>query len=105
MTDVLAAIDDALDTGLAAHDDPLTRELQELALALKAERGEATTVVAGGTFLGILVNQRLLEPSSLLSLARVPGLDVIEAGEVLRLGAMVRHRTVEQALSAFVDAL
>ncbi len=37
MTDVLTAIDDALDSGVAAHDDPLTRELQELALALKAD--------------------------------------------------------------------
>ena len=40
MTDVLTAIDDALDTGLAAHDDPVTRELQELALALKADAPE-----------------------------------------------------------------
>ncbi len=40
MTDVLTAIDDALDTGLAAHEDPLTRELQELALALKADAPE-----------------------------------------------------------------
>jgi Domain of unknown function (DUF4349) len=40
MTDVLTAIDDALDTGVAAHDDPLTRELQELALALKADAPE-----------------------------------------------------------------
>ena len=69
----------------------------EEALALKAERGDETTVVAGGTFLGILVNQRLLEPPSLLSLARVPGLDAIEAGEELRLGAMVRHRSVERS--------
>jgi Domain of unknown function (DUF4349) len=38
MTDVLTAIDDALDTGLAAHEDPSTRELQELALELKAGR-------------------------------------------------------------------
>ena len=37
MTDVLTAIDDALDTGVAADDDPLTRELQELALTLRAE--------------------------------------------------------------------
>jgi hypothetical protein len=40
MTDVLTAIDDALDTGVAAHDDPLTRELQELALAVKADAPE-----------------------------------------------------------------
>ena len=42
MTDVLTAIDDALDTGVAAHEDPLTRELQELALTLKADSPEPT---------------------------------------------------------------
>jgi hypothetical protein len=42
MTDVLTAIDDALDTGVAAHDDPETRELQELALALRADSPEPT---------------------------------------------------------------
>jgi Domain of unknown function (DUF4349) len=44
MTDVLTAIDDALETGVAADDDPLTRELQELALALKADAAEPTPV-------------------------------------------------------------
>lgn len=38
--DVLTAIDDALDTGVATEDDPLTRELQELALALQADAPE-----------------------------------------------------------------
>jgi hypothetical protein len=42
MTDVLTAIDDALDTGVAADDDPLTRELQELALELRADSPEPT---------------------------------------------------------------
>ena len=37
MSDQLAAIDDALETGAADHHDPLTRELQELALALRAD--------------------------------------------------------------------
>jgi hypothetical protein len=37
MSDQLAAIDDALETGAADHGDPLTRELQELALALRAD--------------------------------------------------------------------
>jgi hypothetical protein len=41
MSDQLAAIDDALETGAADHHDPLTRELQELALALRAEAPEA----------------------------------------------------------------
>jgi hypothetical protein len=42
MTDVLTAIDDALDTGVAADDDPLTRELQELALELRADSPRPT---------------------------------------------------------------
>jgi Domain of unknown function (DUF4349) len=36
----VTAIDDALRTGTAAHDDPLARELQELALALQADSPE-----------------------------------------------------------------
>ena len=41
MSDQLVAIDDALATGVADHDDPLTRELQDLALALRADAPEA----------------------------------------------------------------
>ncbi len=41
MSDQLTAIDDALETGAADHDDPLTRELQELALALRADVARA----------------------------------------------------------------
>jgi Domain of unknown function (DUF4349) len=43
MTDVLTAIDDALETGLAAHHDPELRELQELGLMLRADAPEPTT--------------------------------------------------------------
>ena len=69
----------------------------EEALALRAERGDEATVLAGGTFLGILMNQGFLAPSALLSLGRVPELREIEVvdGE-LRLGAMVTHRRVER---------
>jgi hypothetical protein len=42
MSDQLVAIDDALETGTADHGDPLTRELQELALALRADAPEPT---------------------------------------------------------------
>jgi carbon-monoxide dehydrogenase medium subunit len=72
------------------------RSLEE-ALALKAERGEDATVLAGGTFLGILINQRLVAPTCLLSLGGVPGLDGIDASDELHLGAMARHRSVERA--------
>jgi aerobic carbon-monoxide dehydrogenase medium subunit len=66
----------------------------EQALELRAARADAT-VVAGGTFLAILMNQGFLEPSCLLSLRDVPGLDHVEAGGDLRLGATATHRAVE----------
>jgi carbon-monoxide dehydrogenase medium subunit len=69
----------------------------EEALSLRAEHGDAT-VLAGGTFVGILMNQGFLAPTALLSLGGVAELDeiAVEDGE-LRLGAMVRHRTVERS--------
>jgi carbon-monoxide dehydrogenase medium subunit len=69
----------------------------EEALLLREVHGEDVTVHAGGTFLGILMNQGLVAPAALLSLGRLAGLrgvDVVD-GE-LRLGAMVTHRTIEQ---------
>jgi aerobic carbon-monoxide dehydrogenase medium subunit len=69
----------------------------EEALALRAERGAATTVVAGGSFLAILMNQGFVRPSSLLSLGRVDELGGVEVADgELRLGAMVSHREVER---------
>ncbi len=73
----------------------LAPESLEDALRLRAERADAT-VLAGGTFLGILLNQGFLTPSAFLSLQRVPGLDRIELDDdALRLGALVTHRAVE----------
>ena len=66
------------------------------AIALRAAREEATPL-AGGTFVGILMNQGLLRPEALLSLggvAELRGTDV--AGGELRLGATVTHRAVER---------
>jgi carbon-monoxide dehydrogenase medium subunit len=73
------------------------------ALELRAEHGGDATVLAGGTFVGILMNQGLLQPQTLLSLGRVHKLDHVEVvdGE-LRLGAMATHRAVER--SAAVQA-
>ena len=69
----------------------------EEAAELRAQRGADTTVVAGGSFLGILMNQGFVEPASLLSLGRIEELRGIEvrSGE-LCLGAMVTHRRVER---------
>jgi aerobic carbon-monoxide dehydrogenase medium subunit len=69
----------------------------EEALALRAEHGDEATVVAGGSFLGIVINQKLLAPTRLVALRRVADLHYIEVGEgILRLGAMATHRSVEQ---------
>lgn len=72
------------------------------ALDLKASLGDEATVLAGGTFITILMNQGLFHPSCLLSLRGVPGIDGIKVDGELRLGAMARHRSVERS-PAVVD--
>jgi aerobic carbon-monoxide dehydrogenase medium subunit len=76
----------------------LAPESLDEALELRAEHGGEATVLAGGTFLGILMNQGFLAPGTLLSLGRVHGLEGIQVvdGE-LRLGAMASHRAVERS--------
>lgn len=73
------------------------RSLEE-ALSLRAEYGDEATVVAGGSFLGIVMNQNLFSPTMLVALRSIPDLDYIESeGGILRLGAMASHRAVEQS--------
>jgi carbon-monoxide dehydrogenase medium subunit len=74
------------------------RTLDE-AIALKARLGEAAVVVGGGTFTAILVANQLIRPSAFIHLKHVQGLDRIEIGDELRLGAMVTHRDVEQSVA------
>lgn len=84
-------------TGRSAVEWLAPRSLEE-ALALRAQRGEDATPLAGGSFLGILMNQGFIRPASLLSLGQLEelrGIRVQESGE-LRLGAMVTHRQVER---------
>jgi carbon-monoxide dehydrogenase medium subunit len=69
----------------------------EEALLLREVHGADVTVHAGGTFLGILMNQGLIAPPALLSLGRVAELRGVEvAGGELRLGAMATHLAVER---------
>lgn len=80
----------------AAPAEWLAPSSLDAALALRAQRGDAT-VLAGGTFVGILMNQGFLDPPAFLSLAAVPELRTlrVERGE-LRIGAMVTHRALER---------
>jgi aerobic carbon-monoxide dehydrogenase medium subunit len=65
------------------------------AVRLKAEWPEAT-LVAGGTFVGILARQGLLAGEDWISLQNVAELRELSSGAELALGAMVTHRRVEQ---------
>ncbi|MBX5449170.1 FAD binding domain-containing protein [Thermogemmatispora sp.] len=76
----------------------------EEALELRARYGEEATVVAGGTFVGILMNQGLLQPAALLTLRQIPQLaylrieDADASGQpLLRIGAMTTHRALERS--------
>jgi len=72
------------------------RSLEE-ALEALAERGDEAKILAGGQSLIPVLNFRLAQPTALVDLNRVPGLDGIskEAG-ALRIGALARQRTLER---------
>jgi len=66
------------------------------AIRLMDDLGDDAKVVAGSTALTIMLRQRLIEPSALISIGRLPDLDRIDVVDgQLRIGALVRHRDVE----------
>ncbi len=72
--------------------------LDEAVASLIAADGEAH-VIAGGVALGILMNEKLVEPTWLIDLSRLEALRGIEVTDDggLRIGAMIRHREIEHA--------
>jgi carbon-monoxide dehydrogenase medium subunit len=64
------------------------------AVRLKAEWPDAT-LVAGGTFVGILIRQGLLTSEDWISLQYVRELRELSTSSELALGAMVTHRRIE----------
>jgi carbon-monoxide dehydrogenase medium subunit len=66
------------------------------AVALGARFGEAGRFLAGGTDLMIQMRRGRVAPRHVLSLHRVAGLDRIEEGDAVRLGALVTHRSIER---------
>ena len=72
----------------------------EEAVDLLAEHGEEAKVLAGGQSLIPLLKFRLAAPALLVDVNRVPGLDgIAEEGGALRIGALVRHATLERETS------
>jgi carbon-monoxide dehydrogenase medium subunit len=77
--------------------------VEEAVAALEEATGEAN-VIAGGVALGILMNERLLEPEWLIDIARIDAMKGIAATPEggLRIGALTTHAAV--ARSAAVAA-
>src|SRR6266516_6724313 len=78
----------------------------EEALELRARYGDEATVVAGGTFIGILMSKKIMIPGVLLVLRNIRELVFItenqferttKGGSPLRIGAMTTHRAVERS--------
>jgi carbon-monoxide dehydrogenase medium subunit len=67
----------------------------EEVLALLARYGDEAKLIAGGTGLVNLMKQRLVQPTYLISLRRVPGLNALRHDGALQVGALCTHRTLE----------
>ena len=73
-------------------------ETLDEALALLGQQGEDAKILAGGQSLIPLLKLRLASPGYLIDLNRIKGLDFLEeAGGVLRIGPLVRHKTAERS--------
>jgi aerobic carbon-monoxide dehydrogenase medium subunit len=65
------------------------------AVSAKAEGGDETRFLAGGQSLLPMMKIRLANPTKLVDINRIPGLDTIDrVNGHLRVGALVRHRQV-----------
>jgi carbon-monoxide dehydrogenase medium subunit len=76
----------------AAFDYVRAESVQQAVKAL-AEAGGDGKIIAGGQSLMPMMNFRLVKPSVLVDINRIPGLDRIERrGSRIYIGALVRHR-------------
>jgi carbon-monoxide dehydrogenase medium subunit len=68
----------------------------EEAIALLAEHGDESKLIAGGHSLLPLMKLRLAIPSVLIDIGRIPGLSYIEErGDEIAIGALARHHDLE----------
>ncbi len=81
--------------------DYLAPESLEEALAVLAERGDEVKILAGGQSLIPMMKLRFAEPSTLLDINRIPGLDGLSRSNgTLSLGSLVRHNDVVKSDTA-----
>jgi carbon-monoxide dehydrogenase medium subunit len=75
----------------------MPKSLDEAVEFLRAEEDDAM-VVAGGTAVSIMLHHRLISPSALVAITRVPGLrEITFADGAVRLGALVTHNEVARS--------
>ena len=66
-------------------------------LALLADREDAR-ILAGGQSLVPMMNFRIAQPSALIDINRVPGLDYVQMeGDVIAIGALARHADIQRS--------
>ncbi len=73
----------------------------DAALAVLADVGPDAKVLAGGQSLLPLLSMRLASPGHLVDVNQVPGLDLVEVADVVRVGALVRHTDLERHDGAY----
>jgi carbon-monoxide dehydrogenase medium subunit len=82
--------------------DYVLAESVDHAVAVKAEGGDDTRVLAGGQSLIPMMKTRLANPARLVDINRVPGLAVLERENGhLRVGALVRHADIVRSPLTF----
>lgn len=77
------------------HEPTSVRE----ACAMLSQYGDGAKVMAGGVALMTLMKQKLVQPTCVISLEKIPGLNYInyDDGAGLRLGATTPHRAIEHS--------
>ena len=69
----------------------------EDAVSLLTDLGEGARALAGGQSLLVLLKMRFDEPTDLVDLGRIPGLDRIESNGDIRIGALTTHASIARS--------
>src|SRR5262245_48596830 len=78
--------------------DYIAADRVDAAVAALAAAGGDAKIIAGGQSLVPMLNFRLLRPSILVDINRIPGLAFIEdASSAIRVGALARHHQLEMS--------
>ncbi len=77
--------------------DYLKPQSLEEVLSLLNQFGTKAKLIGGGTDAIVMQRQNKISPDLFISLRGIPGLDHIEGNGLLKIGAMVTHRAIEQS--------